>query len=180
MLFRIVLLIAATLAVRADVRTCACDATKPETLEARECSLCREALKQPSDRPVFLLKDNNPTKPNRWLALPRDHFESRNPLGAMSAAEREELWDAAIAKGREMWGDSWAIAMNGDLSRTQCHPHVHIGKLLPESENDNAVWVEKPGDIPVPQNGAGLWFHPVGSRLHVHEGAQINETVLMR
>ena len=180
MLFRIVLLIAATLAVRADVRNCACDAAKPETLEARECSLCREALKQPSDRPVFLLKDNNPTKPNRWLALTRDHFESRNPLGAMSAAEREELWDAAIAKGREMWGGSWAIAMNGDLSRTQCHPHVHIGKLLPESENNNAVWVEKSGDIPVPPDGAGLWFHPVGSRLHVHEGAQINETVLMR
>jgi hypothetical protein len=179
-LSRIVLLIVATLAVRADVRNCACDDAKSETLEARECSLCREALKQPSDRAVFFLKDNNPTKPNRWLALTHEHFASLSPLGAMSAAEREQLWDAAIAKGHELWGDSWAIAMNGDLSRTQCHPHVHIGKLLPGNESDSAIWVEKPADIPVPKDGAGLWFHPVGSRLHVHQGEQINETVLMR
>jgi hypothetical protein len=98
----------------------------------------------------------------------------------MNPAERAELWDAAIAKGREMWGDSWAIAMNGDLSRTQCHPHVHIGKLLPGNESENAILVDKPADIPVPKDGAGLWFHPLGSRLHVHEGEQINETVLMR
>lgn len=180
MLFRIVLLVAATLAVRADVRSCACDDAMAETLAPRECSLCREAVKQPSDLPVFFLKDNNPTKPNRWLALPREHFSSINPLGSMSAAEREQLWNAAIAKGREMWGDSWAIAMNGDLSRTQCHPHVHIGKLLPGNESDNAITVDKPGDNPVPKDGAGLWFHPVGSRLHVHEGEQINEMVLMR
>jgi hypothetical protein len=179
-LFRIVLLVAATLVVRADVRNCACDDATPKTLEARECSLCREALKQPSDRAYFLLQDNNPTKPNRWLALPRAHFASANPLGAMSAAEREGLWDAAITKGLEMWGNSWAIAMNGDLSRTQCHPHVHVGKLLPGNESDNAILVDKPGDIPVPKDGAGLWFHPLGPRLHVHEGEQINETVLMR
>src|SRR2546421_717963 len=30
----------------ADVTACACDITKPETLEARECALCREAGKQ--------------------------------------------------------------------------------------------------------------------------------------
>jgi diadenosine tetraphosphate (Ap4A) HIT family hydrolase len=170
----------AALAVRADVRTCACDVAKPETLEARECSLCREALRQPADRAVFLLKDNNPTKPNRWLALPREHFSSNSPLQAMTPAERAELWDVAIGKAREMWGDSWAIAMNGDLSRTQCHPHVHIGKLLPGNETDNAIYVDKTEEIPVPKDGAGLWFHPAAGRLHVHEGAQINEPVLMR
>jgi diadenosine tetraphosphate (Ap4A) HIT family hydrolase len=175
----------AALAVRADVRNCACDAGNPVTLEARECSLCREALKQPADRAIFLLKDNNPTKPNRWLAIPRAHFSSSSPLDSMTPAERAELWDVAIGKGREMWGDAWAIAMNGDLSRTQCHPHVHIGKLLPGNESEdaaygNAFYVDKPEDIPPPKDGEGLWFHPAAGKLHVHEGAQINETVLMR
>lgn len=180
MRFRIILLIAAALAVRADVRTCGCDAARPETLEARECSLCREALKHPPDGPVFFLKDNNPTKPNRWLALPREHFASLNPLAAMKPADRLELWEAAIVKAHEMWGDDWAIAMNGDLSRTQCHPHVHIGKLLPGNESDGGVYVDTAAQIPIPVDGAGLWFHPAENRLHVHEGAQINETVLMR
>ena len=180
MRFRIVVLIVAALAVRADVRNCECDAAKPETLQARECSLCREALEQPAGAPVFFLKDNNPIKPNRWLALPREHFASNNPLSAMTPSERADLWDAAIGKARDLWGNDWAIAMNGDLSRTQCHPHVHIGKLLPGNESDNAIYVDKPSDIPVPKDGAGLWFHPLEGSLHVHEGAQINETVLMR
>lgn len=162
------------------MRNCACDPAKPETLAARECSLCREALKQPADHPIFFLKDNNPTKPNRWLALPREHYSSSDPLGAMTPAARAEFFNVAIAKAHDMWGDSWAIAMNGELSRTQCHPHVHIGRLLDGNENQDGIYVDKPEDIPVPAEGAGLWFHPVGKRLHVHEGAQINETVLMR
>ncbi len=170
----------AALSVRADIRDCGCDASKPETLDARNCSLCREALKQPADKDVFFLKDNNPTKPDRWLALPREHYSSTSPLAAMTPAERAGFWDAAIAKARDLWGDEWAIAMNGDLSRTQCHPHVHIGKLLPGNESDSGIFVASPEQIPVPPDGAGLWFHPQGSRLHVHEGAQINETVLMR
>jgi hypothetical protein len=36
---------------RADVRACLCDAAIPETLEARECGLCKEADKQPADMP---------------------------------------------------------------------------------------------------------------------------------
>ena len=37
-----------------------------ETLDARPCSLCREAEKQPADTRIFFLKDVNPTKPGRW------------------------------------------------------------------------------------------------------------------
>jgi hypothetical protein len=70
--------------------------------------------------------------------------------------------------------------MNGDLSRTQCHPHAHIGKLLDGNETEAGIYVKKAGEIPVPPDGSGLWFHPVGDRLHVHEGAQVNETVLLR
>src|SRR5262245_13327482 len=33
-------------ALWADVRGCQCDPAKPETMEARECGLCREAEKQ--------------------------------------------------------------------------------------------------------------------------------------
>lgn len=143
-------------------------------LEARECSLCREALRQSPDKTISFLKDNNPTTPNRWLALPREHYASINPLAAMTSAERTEVRDAAISQAHDLWGDDWAIAMNGDLSRTQCHPHVHIGKLLPGNESGNAVLRSK-SDFFV-----DLWFHPEGGRLHVHEGAQVNETVLMR
>ena len=33
---------------RADVRACHCDVAIPESLEARECGLCKEAEKQPA------------------------------------------------------------------------------------------------------------------------------------
>ena len=49
---RFCLLLLASLAF-ADVRDCACDAAKPETMEARECGLCREAEKQTGDAQVF-------------------------------------------------------------------------------------------------------------------------------
>ena len=50
---------------RADVRTCQCDVARPETMDARECSLCKEAEKQPGYVSYFALRDTNPTKPNR-------------------------------------------------------------------------------------------------------------------
>jgi hypothetical protein len=50
-----------------------------ESMAKRECGLCREAEKQPQDTPVFFLKDINPNKPNRWLALPRATF-TRSPI----------------------------------------------------------------------------------------------------
>ena len=84
----------------ADVRGCACDAAKPETLEARECALCREAEAQPSEPPVFFLKDNNPRKPNRLLVLPRAHGKGPNSLAGMTPEQRLLLWSAAIAKAR--------------------------------------------------------------------------------
>ena len=57
----------------ADVRNCVCDISSAESMAKRECGLCREAEKQPQDTPVFFLKDINPNKPHRWLALPRVH-----------------------------------------------------------------------------------------------------------
>ena len=175
-----VLLLAALGVGSADVRSCACDAAKPETLAARECGLCREAENQPASPAVFFLKDINPRKPNRWLALPRPHAHS---LAEMISQARLELWTAAISKAKSLWGDDWGLAVNGDERRTQCHAHVHIGKVLDtaEAENPAFVVVDGPAEIPVPKDGTAFWIHSAGNKLHVHaNGEQVTEFVLMR
>jgi hypothetical protein len=156
---RIVLVLVAAFAVRADVRDCVCDLANPRIAETRTCSLCLEAEKHAASESAFVLKDNNPNKPNRWLALPRRHYDGSNPLAKMSAADRLVMWNVAIAKG-------------GDIARRQCYEHVHIGKLLDGNETGKAIYVDGPSELPVIADGAG--------RLHVHTGEQINETVLMR
>jgi hypothetical protein len=166
---------------RADVSRCACDVSNPATLAGRECGLCKEAESQPADVPVFFLKDNNPRKPNRWLALPRFHGKGGHALSEMTPDQRTALWAAAIGKAREVWGDRWGLAYNGDIARTQCHAHIHIGKLLEGIETDNFVVVSDVSQIPAPIDGTGLWLHPApGGKLHVHLGEQVCETVLLR
>ena len=161
----------------ADVRACACDAAKPETLAAKECGLCREAENQPADVAVFFVKDINPRKPNRWLALPRAHIHS---LADMTPEARVSLWNATIEKAKSLWGTGWGLAMNGDERRTQCHTHIHIGKLLEGVENPTFEEVDGPAGIPVPKDGSGFWIHPVGDKLHVHSGEPVTEFFLMR
>ncbi|MGA2722013.1 MAG: hypothetical protein ABSG79_06315 [Bryobacteraceae bacterium] len=165
---------------RADVGGCACDVSKPETMAAGECSLCRQAEAQPAEPQFFFIKDANPTKPNRWLALPRFHGAGLQDLAGMSASERTAYWTAAIGKARELWGGQWGLAMNGFERRTQCHAHIHIGKLLAGVENDSFVLVDSPADIPVPRDGTGIWVHPVGNKLHAHLGDQAAEFMLER
>jgi len=167
----------ATLVLRADFVICTCDAARPETLEARQCSLCREAEKQPADVEVFFLKDANPTKPNRWLALPRTHERS---IDLLNSQQRAGLWTAAITKAKALFGDQWAIAYNAPSVQTQCHVHLHIGKLIPGVETSQFIAVAKIEDIPVPASSQGYWIHPQGKVFHVHTGEQITETVLER
>jgi diadenosine tetraphosphate (Ap4A) HIT family hydrolase len=164
----------------ADVTGCACDVAKPETLEARECALCREAERQPAEPLIFFLKDTNPRKPNRLLVLPRFHGKGQDALADMTPQQRLLLWSAAIEKAKSLWGDEWGLAVNGETARTQCHAHIHIGKLMEGIETARFVVVDGPAQIPVPEGGTGLWVHPEGSRLHVHLGEQITETVLLR
>jgi len=171
---------AVPLLLSADVRDCACDLSNPAKMAARECGLCREAEKQPAQPAFFFLKDINPRKPNRWLILPRAHGKGPHALADMTPADRTAFWTAAIAKAKELWGEQWGLAMNGDDSRTQCHLHAHIGKLLEGVETRNLVVVDGPAQIPVPTDGSGLWIHPDKGKLHVHLGEQITETVLMR
>src|SRR5580658_709706 len=81
----------------ADVRGCHCDVTKPIDLDKqKECSLCVEAEKVPAYEEVFFLKDKNPTKPNRLLALPRIHTAGEHPLSLLTAEQRHVLWATAI------------------------------------------------------------------------------------
>ena len=165
------------LALRADFVTCNCDPSRPETLEARQCSLCREAERQNADTTVFFLKDANPSKPNRWLALPRTHERS---IDLLNSAQRAELWSSAIARARSLFGDQWAIAYNSPSVQTQCHVHLHIGKLIPGVETSQFITAAKILDIPVPVRGEGYWVHPQGNQFHVHTGEQVTETVLER
>ena len=160
-----------------DVRNCACDIASAESMAQRECGLCREAEKQPPDAPVFFVKDINPNKPHRWLALPRVHIHE---LADLTPAQRLALWTGAIAKAKETWGDQWGLAANADIRRSQCHVHVHIGKLLDDAETPDFVLVDGPADLPVPPEGGGILIHPVGGKLHVHLGDDAPETLLMR
>lgn len=164
----------------ADVRTCQCDVAIPATMEARECALCREAEKQPADVPYFFLRDTNPNKPHRWLALPRYHGNHPQQLLEMTPEQRAGYWEAAIAKAREVWGDDWGVALNSTQKRSQCHIHMHIGKLLPDAEDANFVVVDKPEDFPVPQDGEGMWVHPAGARYHAHMNEPAGELKLQR
>jgi len=166
---------------RADVRHCLCDVAVPETMEARECGLCKEAEKQPADVTYFFLRDTNPNKPHRWLALPRFHGNKPQQLIEMTPEQRTGLWSAAIARARENWGDQgWGLAINSTERRTQCHLHIHIGKLLQDVENDHFVVVENVAAIPVPHDGDGMWVHPAGARLHVHLEEPTGELKLER
>ena len=173
-------LLCATVPLGADVSGCACDVTRPETLEAKECDLCKIAEAQPLEPVVFFLKDNSPRKPNRWLALPRTHGKGADPLRDMTARQRFLLWSAAIDRAKSLWGDEWGVAINGVSARTQCHAHIHIGKLLKGIETRHFVMVDGPAQIPVPKDDTGLWVHPQGRKLHVHLDEQATETVLLR
>jgi diadenosine tetraphosphate (Ap4A) HIT family hydrolase len=180
MVQRLAVILFALIPSFADVTGCACDISKPETLAARECGLCKEAEGQPVAQTVFVLKDINPRKPNRWLVLPRAHGPRQHSLANMSPEARRALWIAAIQKGKELFGDKWGLAVNGDETRTQCHAHVHVGKLIEGVETARFVVVDGPGDIPALPDGGGLWVHPEGAKLHVHIAEQLTETVLLR
>ena len=178
-LLRILFLFSISAAVWADVTGCACDPAQPETLQARECGLCREAEKQPAGVTVFYLKDINPRKPNRWLALPRSHASGGHHLDELPDKERAALWAAAIEKAKELWGDEWGVAYNGEQVRTQCHTHLHIGKLLKGVCSGKTLTIKNTAQIPKHPR-KGLWIHPAGNKLHVHLEEHITETALMR
>jgi len=164
----------------ADVRNCLCDITRPETLAARECSLCKAAEAQSLEPSFFVLRDANPNKPNRWLALPRFHGHNPQDMADMTPDQRAAYWSFTIAKGRGFWGDGWGLAINALERRTQCHAHIHIGKLREGVETESFSVVDGPEAIPLPLERDGLLVHPAGGKLHVHTGDQAPELLLER
>ena len=177
-LFALILIPLYALAQPAD--SCPCDLSKPETLKARQCSLCVEAEKHPADIPFFFVKDASPRKPNRLLLVPRHYSGGMMELKDMTAKQRTAMWTAAINKSKELWGDDWGVATNGAKVRTQCHLHIHVGKMIRGLEKSGTInIVDSPAQIPVPK-GDGLWIHPRGKKLVVHTGEQAAETVLLR
>lgn len=158
---------------------CNCDTTQAETMKARQCSLCKEAEKQSAETELFFLKDINPRKPDRWLVLPRAHQSGRHHFHEVDAAMRAKLWSAAIGRGKELFGDGWGVAYNGEKVRTQCHLHLHIGRFIRAAENGRFKVVRRVEEIRVVA-GEGVWIHPVNGKLHVHYGEQICETALVR
>jgi diadenosine tetraphosphate (Ap4A) HIT family hydrolase len=169
----------ATRALRADVTRCACDPKNPESLKARECSLCNEAEKQPADVEFFLLKDINPRKPMRWLVLPRRHDEAEHAFHKMPRDERVRLWKFAVQAAREKFGNDWGLAYNGVQVRTQCHLHIHVGRFIRAAENSKFRLVKRIEEFPAPE-ADGVFIHPVAGGYHVHYGEQIMETALVR
>jgi diadenosine tetraphosphate (Ap4A) HIT family hydrolase len=177
--FALILLLSAWPALRADVSSCACDPKNPESLKARQCSLCKEALKRPPGEEFFVLKDINPRKPNRWLILPVAHGTAQHHFRDLPKPQRDKLWREAIRVAREKFGDAWGLAYNGERARTQCHLHLHIGRFIPAAETSSGILVRRIEDIPAPEEG-GIWVHPVPGGFHVHLGDQIAETALVR
>lgn len=163
--------------LRAEI-ACPCNPHDPDTLKQRQCSLCEQVEKDPADLVVFV-RDTNPRKADRWLALPHEHSPGLHRMDALSASARAQLWAAAIAKAKELWGDQWGVAYNAEKFHTQCHVHVHIGKLLDGVEWGEFIVVDTPDQIPLPGED-GLWIHPVNGKLHVHIGEQVTENVLLR
>lgn len=152
-----------------------------QPMTARQCALTSEAEKQPTGVHYFYLKDVNPRKANRLLVLPRKYTGGMMELKHLTAPERTEFWTATINKAKELWGPNWGVAVNGAKVRTQCHLHIHIGKMITGLEKTGKfIVVSGPAQIPVPMDGTGLWIHPQGSKLVVHTGEQACETVLLR
>jgi diadenosine tetraphosphate (Ap4A) HIT family hydrolase len=176
---------------------CPCDHSVAETLLAYpQCSLCLESEFHSPHVPFFFVQDINPTKPNRWLILPRAHDKGMQNLSDLAGFDHGEFWAAAIRKGEELWGKQWGLAVNGELARSQCHAHVHIGKLLDGVEGNEFLFrmgrsripgrapitVRGPDGIKAPVKGASFWIHQVGEGLHVHleDTTAAAEFVLMR
>ena len=61
-----------------------------------------------------------------------------------------------------------------------CHAHIQVGRLIEGLETARVVVVDGPAQIVTPADGSGLWVHPEGSKLHVHLGEQLTQTVLLR
>lgn len=160
------------------VVTCPCDHAKPESMEHRVCSLCGTAEEQTAD--VYFLKDINPRKPNRYLALPRAHGTGLQATAELTAELRARLWRSAAERAEQLYPGRWGLAQNSHYFRTQCHAHIHIGPLSPEVEDTGGRLYESFEDFPNVGAEQGLWLHPKAGKYCVHLDRDLAEIVLVR
>ena len=158
--------------------SCPCDHAKPETLSSRLCSLCRTAEEQESE--FYILKDINPRKPNRHLVLPREHGRDLQGPSSMTTNQRARYWRAGIERAKELHGDNWGLASNGNFFRTQCHAHIHIGRLSRLLEHEGGELHRDTGDFPNPGLEHGMWVHARQGQYCVHTDRDLAEVVLVR
>lgn len=157
---------------------CPCDHASPGTLAPRVCSLCGTAASQVDE--VYFLKDINPHKPNRYLALPRLHGSGFQSSADLSAELRAALWLAASRRAEELFPGRWGLAENSHFFRTQCHAHIHIGPLSPEVEDVGGTLYAEFSAFPVHGPEQGVWVHPKNGQFCVHLDRDLAEVVLVR
>ena len=157
---------------------CPCDHAQPDSMDARVCGLCRTAEEQ--DTEFYFLKDINPHKPNRYLALPKSHERGIQGPASLGQGERARYWQAAIDKAQELFPEKWGLAVNGHFFRTQCHAHIHIGPLAQLVEHEGGELFDGPAAFPNVALRQGIWLHPVDGRYCVHVDRDLAEVVLVR
>ena len=160
------------------VVSCPCDHAAPGTMSERVCSLCGTA--EDADDAVYFLKDINPHKPSRYLALPKAHVRGYQSTHDLPAPLRAQLWQMAAERAEKLYPGRWGLAENSHFFRTQCHAHIHIGPLSPEVEDSLGTVYASAAEIPDVGAEQGIWMHPKGGGYCVHLDRDLAEIVLLR
>lgn len=127
--------------------------------EVVEPFLLKEARQKLSDVPPFggvvIVKDSDPIKKNRFLAVPLStahETQTRGQYGSefqyfhnLTWEEAETLLRTAISGAEQLAGKrihgEVAILQNGN-NRKQCHVHLHIGELKARGEPNAKIAME--------------------------------------
>ena len=157
---------------------CPCDHARADSLGNRVCSLCKTAEKESDE--IYFLRDINPLKPNRYLALPKPHDSGFQSTADLSDEMRAKLWSHAAERAEELYPGHWGLAQNSHFFRTQCHAHIHIGPLSPEVDDIGGMLVATAGELPNIGPEQGLWLHPRNGVFCVHLDRDLAEIVLVR
>ncbi len=160
------------------VVNCPCEHGRPESIESRVCSLCGTADEQTGE--IYFLKDINPHKPNRYLALPKAHAGGFQSTAHLPGELRDLLWQRAAERAEQLYPGRWGLAQNSHHFRTQCHAHIHIGPLSPEVEDTGGTRYESVAELPNVGPEQGIWLHPKNGGYCVHLDRDLAEIVLVR
>ena len=147
-------------------------------MDKRVCSLCRTAEEATDE--IYILKDINPRKPSRYLALPKAHDHGFQSTIHLARELRNELWKRAIQRAEELYPGRWGLAQNSHFFRTQCHAHIHIGPLSPEVVDEGGRVYATVEDMPDVGPAQGIWLHPKDGQYCVHLDRDLAEIVLVR